>query len=210
MPLSQPADRERLHTRAIEINGFRRSDGCYDIEAHLTDCKTFGQTNFDRGYIEAGEPIHDMWMRLTVDDTMHIRAVEAVSDRTPYVMCPTAAPNFTRLEGMQIKPGFLRDATHRVGGTVGCTHLRELLQQMATTAFQTINAAKTRREMMAEGVADETPGSDLLDKRITEKWDGGRKILNTCLAYDEKGPLVKRRWPHLYSGLDEITEAAAD
>ena len=74
-------------------------------------------------------------------------------------MCPTAAPNFTRLEGMQIKPGFLRDATHRVGGTVGCTHLRELLQQMATTAFQTINAAKTRREMVAEGVADEHPAA---------------------------------------------------
>lgn len=210
MPLSQPADRERLHTRAIEINGYRRADGCYDIEAHLTDCKTFGQTNFDRGYIEAGEPIHDMWMRLTVDDTMHIRAVEAVSDRTPYAMCPTAAPNFARLEGMQIKPGFLRDATHRVGGTVGCTHLRELLQQMATTAFQTINAARTRREMAAEGLTDETPGSDLVDKRITEKWDGGRKILNTCLAYDEKGPLVKRRWPHLYSGADGVTEAAAE
>ncbi|HBK08126.1 MAG TPA: hypothetical protein DDZ81_20110 [Acetobacteraceae bacterium] len=210
MPLSQPADRERLHTRAIEINGYRRVDGCYDIEAHLTDCKTFGQTNFDRGYIEAGEPIHDMWMRLTLDDTMYIRAVEAVSDKTPYAMCPTAAPNFARLVGMQIKPGFLRDATHKVGGTVGCTHLRELLQQMATTAFQTINAAKARHEMAAEGVKDETPGSDVLDKRITEKWDGGRKILNTCLAYDEKGPLVKRRWPHLFTGADAVTEAAAE
>ena len=37
MPLSQPAERERLHTRAIEINGYRRADGAYDIEAHLTD-----------------------------------------------------------------------------------------------------------------------------------------------------------------------------
>ena len=27
MPLSQPAERERLHTRAIEINGYRRADG---------------------------------------------------------------------------------------------------------------------------------------------------------------------------------------
>lgn len=209
MPLSQPADRQRLHTRSIEINGYRRADGLYDIEAHLTDRKTFGQTNFDRGYIEAGEPIHDMWMRLTLDDTMHIAAVEAVSDKTPYVLCPTAAPNFTRLVGMQIKPGFLRAAAQKVGGTVGCTHLRELLQQMATTAFQTINAEKARLELAAEGVADEVPGSDLTDRRITEKWDGGRKILNTCLAYDEKGPLVKRRWPALYSG-DDARAAAAE
>ncbi len=208
MPLSQPTERERLHTRAIEINGYRRTDGQYDIEAHLTDVKSFGQTNFDRGYIAAGDPVHDMWLRLTVDEAMHIRAVEAVSDKTPYAMCPTAAPNFTRLVGMRIKAGFLREAAHAVGGTAGCTHLRELLQQMATTAFQTINPARARREMAAEGNAAEQPGSDALDTRITEKWGGGNKMLNTCLAYDEKGPLVKRRWPLLYTGSDAANEAA--
>jgi hypothetical protein len=206
MPLRQPAPRERLHTRAIEINGFRRTDGRYDIEAHLTDVKSYDQTNYDRGHIAPGEPVHDMWLRLTVDEKMLIHEVEAVSDKTPYVMCPTAAPNFTRLVGMRIKAGFLREATHAVGGTVGCTHLRELLQQMATTAFQTINPAKAQREMAAEGVLE--PGSDALDKRITEKWGGGNKILNTCLAYDEKGPLVKRRWPELYTGVDTGVEAA--
>lgn len=205
MPLSQPATRERLHTRAIEINGYHRADGLYDIEAHLTDCKSFGQTNFDRGYIEAGDPVHDMWLRLTVDEKMHIHDAEAVSDKTPYAMCPTAAPNFSRLVGLQIKAGFLREATHRVGGVAGCTHLRELLQQMATTTFQTINPAKARREMANEA---EHRGSDALDTRITEKWGGGNKILNTCLAYDDKGPLVKRRWPHLYKGSD--LDAAAE
>src|SRR5471030_2264114 len=189
MPLSQPAAREHIHTRAIEINGYRRNDGHYDIEAHLTDRKSFGQTNHDRGYIEAGEPVHDMWLRLTVYETMHIQAVEAISDKTPYAMCPAAAPNFSRMAGMRIKAGFLREAAHAVGGTVGCTHLRELLQQMATTAFQTINPARTRREMMLEGASIEPHGSDVFDKRITEKWGGGKKILNTCLAYDEKGPL---------------------
>jgi hypothetical protein len=210
MPLSQPAARERQHTRTIEINGYRRMDGDYDIEAHLTDIKTFGQTNYDRGFIEAGEPIHDMWLRLTIDETMHICAVEAVSDKTPYVMCPTAAPNFVRLVGMQIKAGFLREASDAVGGTAGCTHLRELLQQMATTAFQTINPARVRREMAAEGVTDQKPGSDGFDKRITEKWGNGNKILNTCLAYDANGPLVRRRWPHLYTGPDTVAEAAAE
>jgi hypothetical protein len=210
MPLSQPAERERLHTRAIEIIGYRRTDGLYDIEANLTDCKNFGQTNFDRGYIEAGEPIHDLWMRLTVDEHMHIKAVEAASDKTPYQMCPTAAPNFSRLAGLQIKAGFLREATRLVGGTVGCTHLRELLQQMATTAFQTINPSRARREMVAEGKHSEKHGSDAFDKRITEKWGGGGRILNTCLAYDEKGPLVKRRWPNLYIGPDRMPERPAE
>lgn len=207
MPLTKADEREHLHTRAIEINGYRRADGQYDIEAHLTDSKSFGQTNYDRGTIEPGEPIHDMWLRLTLDEQMRITAVEAVSDRTPYALCPTAAPNFTKLVGMRIKAGFLREANHVVGGTVGCTHLRELLQQMATTAFQTINPAKARREMQAKGIAD-PPGSDAMDKRVTEKWGGGNKILNTCLAYDEKGPLVKRRWPQLYTGPDAVPAAA--
>ena len=143
-----------------------------------------------------------MWLRLTLDEQMTIQAVEAVSDKTPYRLCPTAAPNFSKLAGMRIKAGFLREANHAVGGVVGCTDLRELLQQMATTAFQTINPAKARRDMQAEGVAQDKRGSDAFDTRITEKWGGGNKILNTCLAYDAKGPLVKRRWPELYTGPD--------
>lgn len=212
MPLSPPAEREHLHTRSIEINGFRRADGLYDIEAHLTDAKSFGQTNYDRGYIEPGEPIHDMWLRLTLDETMVIVKSEAVSDKTPYVMCPRAAPNFSRLEGLRIKAGFLRDATHLVGGQVGCTHLRELLQQMATTAFQAISPSKVKREMAANN-EPAPPGSDKVDARITEKMGGAPKILNTCLAYSESGPLVRRRWPHLYTGPDRTpaeAEAASD
>jgi hypothetical protein len=200
MPLTPPQPREAIHTRAIEINGYRRADGLYDIEAHLTDTKTFGQSNYDRGFIAAGEPVHDMWLRLTIDDQMRIVEVDAVSDKTPYLMCPAAAPNFSRLTGLRIKAGFLREANQLVGGTVGCTHLRELLQQMATTAFQTVNPAKVRQEMRAEG-ADEAPGSDKVDERITEKMGGPPKILNTCLAYADTGPIVKRRWPGLYKGL---------
>jgi len=206
MPLSAPVAREKQHTRSIEIGGYRRADGLYDIEAHLTDVKAFGQTNYDRGFIPAGEPIHDLWLRLTVDETMEIVASEAASDLTPYNMCPTAAPNFARLRGMRIKAGFLRDANQAVGGPVGCTHLRELLQQIATTAFQTINPASVRKEMAAEGTQAK-PGSDTVDARITEKMGGPPKILNTCVAYSDAGPLVKRRWPHLYTGAD--TEAAA-
>jgi hypothetical protein len=208
MPLSAPVAREKQHTRSIEIDGYRREDGMYDIEAHLTDVKTFGQTNYDRGFIPAGEPIHDMRLRLTVDDTMEIVGSEAVSDLTPYRMCPTAAPNFSRLVGMRIKAGFLRDANQAVGGPVGCTHLRELLQQMATTAFQTINPARVRKEMKAEGTVP-LPGSDSVDARITEKMGGPPKIMNTCIAYSDAGPLVQRRWPHLYTGpATEVSQAA--
>src|SRR5579864_976025 len=178
MPLSPSQERELLHSRDIVLRGYRRTDGLYDIEAQLTDTKSYGSANRDRGYIDAGEPIHGMWLRLTVDETRHIVACEAASDFTPYSICTAAAPNFTQLAGLQIKPGFLKEATRRIGGTLGCTHLRELLQQMATTAYQTIDPARAKREAEAAGETD-TPGSDRLDQRITATMGGAPAILNT-------------------------------
>ena len=152
MPLSPAPERELLHSRDIQLRGYSRADGLYDIEAQLTDTKTYGSANFDRGYINAGEPIHGMWLRMTVDEHRHIVACEAASDHTPYAICPAAAPNFSRLAGLQIKPGFLKEAAKRIGGTAGCTHLRELLQQIATTAYQTIDPARAKREADAGGL----------------------------------------------------------
>jgi hypothetical protein len=199
MPLTQSQDRELLHSRDIVLRGYRRDDGLYDIEAQLTDTKTYGSASHDRGYIQAGEPIHGMWLRLTVDEERRIVACEAASDHTPYTICPAAAPNFARLAGLQIRPGFLREAAKRIGGTIGCTHLRELLQQLATTAYQTIDSSRARREAAAAGEVDK-PGSDGLDVRIAAKMGGPPAILNTCIAYAAESPVVRRRWPHLYTG----------
>jgi len=209
MPLSPPQERELLHSRDIVLRGYQRADGLYDIEAQLTDSKSYGTANRDRRYINAGEPIHGMWLRLTVDETRRIVDCEAASDYTPYAICPTAAPNFSRLVGLQIKPGFLREAAALVGGTVGCTHLRELLQQMATTAYQTIDPFRAKREADVAGDPD-TPGSDSLDERATSKMGGAPAILNTCIAYGTDSPVVQRRWPDLYTGPTKPETAAAE
>ena len=168
MPLSAPADRELLHARDLIMRGYRRADGLYDIEGHLTDTKTAGFQSLDRGRVEPGEPLHGMWLRLTVDEGMVIRAVEASSDFTPYAVCPAAAANFGRLAGLRIGPGFTRAVKERVGGTAGCTHLREMIAQLATVAFQTI------------GGRNDNPNRTLVD---------------TCLAWAADGPVVRRHWP---------------
>ena len=199
MPLSPPQQRDKLHTRTIVIDGYRRADGLYDIEAQLADTKSKGFDNDYRGRIEAGEPLHGMSMRITVDERLRIVACEAASDHTPYAICAMAAPSFGRLEGLQIKAGFLREAAARIGGVQGCTHLRELLQQMGTTAHQTVNSARAERE--AEKIraeTGETLSADEIDTRAAAKFGGSGKIVNTCIAFDEGGPLVQRRWPHLY------------
>ena len=216
MPLSPPVARELSHTRAIIIHGYRRFDGLYDIEASLTDTKAYGFPNDERGFIAPGEPLHGMFMRMTVTEDMEIAACEASSDHTPYAICPSAAPNFARLAGLKIGRGFLKAANLRIGGTHGCTHLRELLQQMATTAFQTINPHRAKRDTDAAKKPGETVSGEALDAKITERWGGPPAILGTCIAYGTTSPVVERRWPHLYTGAapaqaptDDVAMAAA-
>ena len=39
MPLPPSVPRDELHLRSIQLRGFRRSDGLYDIEARMVDTK---------------------------------------------------------------------------------------------------------------------------------------------------------------------------
>lgn len=177
MPLSPADPRDLLHLRDIVLRGFLRADGMLDIEAELADTKTYGFPNRDRGRIEAGDRLHGMALRLTVDQTLTVRKVEAVMDATPHAVCPGVAPNFARLEGLTIGRGFLRGAMERVGGTQGCTHLRELLQQVATVAIQTMYSVRAHKAARTGETTE-------------DKWEIPAVLLNSCHAYDENGPLV--------------------
>lgn len=197
MPLSEPAEREPLHLRDIQLRGYRRADGLYDVEARLTDTKTYGFGNHDRGWIEPGTPLHGMLARMTVDEDMLIVAFEAATDHGPYAACPAAATNFARLAGLRVGRGFLKAAQERVGGTQGCTHLRELLQPMATVAFQTLGAIRAKRQAAAN--AAETAAGTPPPARPP--------LLDTCLAYAADGPVVRRQWPHFATGSPAADDA---
>jgi len=192
MPLSEPVAREPLHHRDIELRGYRRSDGLFDIEATLTDTKTYSFSNFDRGQIEPGVPLHRMLARMTLDTEMVIIAFEAVTEFGPYAICPTAAPNFARLAGLKIGRGFLKAANERIGGIHGCTHLRELLGQMGTVAFQTLYAVRVKRET--------APNAEATADQPTLAKSSKPMVLGTCLAYAPDSPVVARQWPEFYTG----------
>ena len=101
-------------------------------------------------------------------------------------MCPAIAENFKRLEGLTIGPGFRRAVRARVGGTQGCTHLVELVDPIATTAFQTMTARRHSTETGA---------------RPDDEWDQPR-FLGTCHALASDSPVVKEHWPEAYTGSD--------
>lgn len=182
MPLSKPASRQHVHTRNIQCLGFHRDDGLWDIEARLTDTKTYSFGNHDRGGINAGEAIHDMLIRITLDGDFVIQNAEAVTVSGPFSICPAVNSAFHQLVGLQIARGWRKSVLQRFGGVKGCTHLTELmLGPIATTAFQTIRGSREG----AEGPDKETTAS---------------RIVDTCHALASDGVVVRREWPDLYTG----------
>jgi hypothetical protein len=180
MPLSDPAPRKLMHTRAIECTGYERADGLWDIEARLVDTKTYPHLRRHGGAErQPGEPVHAMWLRLTIDLDMRIHDAEAATDVGPYPYCGDITPNFKALIGLVIGKGWRRDINARLGGIKGCTHLVELLGPLGTTAFQATGRA---REMRNAG------------KPVTHK----PYQLGSCHVYREDSPAVLERWPQFY------------
>ena len=182
MPLSNPSPRKLIHTRDIECKGYEREDGLWDIEARLTDTKTVKHTRHHGGRErEAGEPVHDMWIRLTIDLDLRIHDAEAKTDEGPYPVCGDITPNFKALAGLTIGLGWRKGIAERVGGVKGCTHLVELLGPLGTTAFQATNRARQAR----------TDGKPQTKKPFQ---------INSCHTYKEDAPAVLERWPQFYTG----------
>ena len=159
MPLSEPGcDRRQYHTRDIQVKGFFRADGLWDIEGHMRDTKTYPFVNSHRGTIDPGEAVHDMLLRITIDDDMVIHGAEAVTVMGPYSLCGDIAPDYEQLIGLRVGAGFHREVKKRLGGRAGCTHLSELLYPMATVCYQTVYASRdaARRDF---GLPEDPPSS---------------------------------------------------
>jgi hypothetical protein len=211
MPLSAPAARQCLHTRKVTCQGFFRDDGLWDIEGHITDEKNYPDDGDWRGTLQPGAYVHNMWIRLTVDGDMVIRDVEAVTDNSPYRVCPEVTPNFKRLIGLKIGGGFHRQARARVGGTQGCTHIVELLGPVATTAYQTIHSDKAEELMRAHAAGQLASGATpaASPRPFAPNDERPPSVMDTCHAWASDSEAVRRWAPLFYTGPDAAAVRAA-
>lgn len=180
LSLPPAAPRAALHTRQVECRGFRREDGLWDIEGHLVDTKAYPFANSFRGEIPPGEPLHDMWLRLTLDDSLQVQDVVAVTAAGPFAICPVINAAFAKLKGLRIGKGWRREVLARLGGVQGCTHLVELLWPIATAAYQTIYP--------------------ILARERTEEPAHPPSHLDTCHALARDGEVVREHYPRWYTG----------
>lgn len=175
LPVTE-VERELTHTRRVRFEGYKRADGLWDIEAHLTDVKNH-DNHLKTGVRRAGQPIHEMWIRITIDRNLTIVDATAFSDAVPYPGgCESAAPAYRQLIGLNLVRDFRRKAAELLGGVRGCTHLTEMLAGMPTAAIQTF----------AGEMPEEAP-------------DGAKPFqLDQCIALETTSETVKKWYPKWY------------
>lgn len=189
MPLPESPNRQELHHRRIDMRGYRRDDGLYEIDGNVVDRKSHSMHVEGRPEWPPGHAIHDMWVRLVVDENLVVHDVVAVSDSTPYPTCAEATASMKRIVGERIAPGWSNIVKARLGGAIGCTHLMELLIPLGTAAYQTIAPVRLARP-------------DKLDAR------GRPTKIDSCYAFAAHREIVKRRWPAFHTSPPSDAEIA--
>ena len=197
MPLPPPAPRTLSHVRRVTYQGYQRKDGLWDIEAELHDSKAIDMpsrhASATDGIRRAGEPIHHMWLRVTVDTTLTVRAIESAMDAHPLGNCPESQRTLQRMIGVSMARGWRKAINQNLGGTAGCTHMRELLFNLATAAFQSVHAAFKQ------------PSSDTPPRHLDQ-----------CHGWALDGAGVKEHYPQFYrrrpdhEGLEPVALEASD
>jgi hypothetical protein len=184
MNLPPPQSRQMVHERRVITRGFLRDDGLWDIEGEIIDEKGYESVDRERGTLPVGTPYHNMCARLTVDDELKIHAVATSMPATPFAYCQGANDPAQFLVGKSLTRGFRRAVEDTIGDVRSCTHLKDLIMSMATTAYQTIFSY--RSQFMPE-LANETFNPD------TPPF-----FINRCRTWEESTPVVAKYYPKFY------------
>lgn len=178
---SQENARRLVHRRAVECDGYLREDGLWEVEARLVDTKPFAQRDRFRGELPSGTPVHDIRLRLAVDDGLVVREADTNMVATPYPTCIEVNGILQRLVGERIGKGWREAVRRKIGRLETCTHLAELLGPAVTTLFQAMSYGK-RPE-----------GADSLDshRATTEP----PFFVNGCHSWRTDGPIVAMLFP---------------
>lgn len=187
LPPAAP-QRQLKHRRCIDVQIHARGDGLWEVDAEISDLKTRDVT-LAGGIRRAGEPIHDMLLRIVVDERFNIVAAGSETRAMPYPgRCDEHEDAYARLVGLNLMQGFRRAVRERLGGTVGCTHLTELTQVLPTAVVQAF----------AGEVLNTREGGDTHERPFQ---------IDRCHALRADGPAVQEFYPRWYRGTPDPAAA---
>jgi Protein of unknown function (DUF2889) len=135
LPPAAP-ERQLKHTRRIDVQIYARGAGLWEVDAVITDVKT-RDADLANGVRRAGDPIHDMLLRLVIDEGFNVLEAGSDTRAMPYPgECDQLGDVYGRLVGLNLLKGFRFAVLERLGGVAGCTHLTELAQVLPTAVVQ--------------------------------------------------------------------------
>ena len=130
------SDRQLKHRRRIDVQIYARGNGLWEVDAHITDVRA-RETAVVAGVLPAGQPIHEMLLRLVVDEQLNVVEAGAQTLAMPYPgACDRYGDVYSRLVGLNLMKGFRQAVKERLGGVQGCTHITELTQVLPTAVVQ--------------------------------------------------------------------------
>lgn len=190
LPAAAP-NRKLQHRRCIDVEVFARGDGLWEVDARLIDVKS-RDVKLAHGMRRAGEPLHDLLLRLVIDERFNILDAGSESRAVPYPgHCEMldagsddrpddgAGDAYRGLVGLNLMQGFRQAVRQRLGGVRGCTHLSEMSQTLPTAVVQAF-----------AGVVIDTRG---------ESADGPRPFqIDRCHALRADGAVVSEHYPRWF------------
>ena len=137
LPTARPG-RRLHHRRQIDVQVYARGDGLWEVDARVSDVRA-DAVDLASGPRAAGQPIHDMLVRLVVDARFAIVEAGAETHAMPYEgVCDTHGDLYSGLVGMNLMKGFRHAVAERFGSVRGCTHINELAQVLPTAVVQAL------------------------------------------------------------------------
>ncbi len=173
------SDRQLKHRRSIDVQIYARGNGLWEVDAHITDVRP-RETRMATGMLPAGAPIHDMLLRLVVDERFEVIEAGAETSAMPYPgECNSYGDVYARLVGLNLMKGFRQAVKERLGGVQGCTHITELTQVLPTAVVQAF-------------------AGEVLDTRGDSADSTQPFQIDRCHALRADGPAVKTYYPRWY------------
>jgi hypothetical protein len=175
--------RRLTHTRRIEMHAYARDDGLWDVEARLIDEKPFAYIDPGRGEQDAGDPVHDIRVRLTLDDDRVIHDVAVEMGSMPFGTCREVKDTLRPLIGERVGRGW-RQILKKIPRNTTCAHVHEVLVPMATVVHQGMSLGRA-----PDGRVAIEPDPSLETQPF---------FVDDCHSWRADGPVVAHFYPQFF------------
>jgi hypothetical protein len=190
LPPAAP-QRQLKHRRQIDVQVYARGHGIWEVDALLTDTKT-RIAQMAEGPRPAGTPIHDMLLRLVVNEQLDVLEAGSESRWMPYTgVCDQHGDAYQQLVGLNLLRGFRTQLREKLGGVLGCTHITELAQVLPTAVVQAF-------------------AGEVIDTRGDTEGASRPFQIDRCHALRSDGPAVRLHYPRWYRAPSPAAAQPAD